>query len=113
MKGRLYYGFPVTAKAVESVMREEFGDEEQELDTILYSCLTECRCAAMSSSPLYQGVRGDIQILDVPDHPLYGVVIGMATNESLKSRILPRETEIARLKKVLQTDAESEWFPIA
>lgn len=87
-------------------MREIFGDENQALNPAYYSFWTACRCAANSStrSPRHR----------IPDHPLNGVVIGIASNESRRTRVfLPQEDEIARLKKVLQTDAEPKWLPVS
>lgn len=112
-KGEMQYGFMVSAKAVDDVAREVFGDEKESLANIHYCFWNACRCAADSSRPLYMGVRRDIKIEKIPGHPFNGTVVGIASNKSWKTRILPRNDEIARLKKVLQTDAEPEWFQVA
>jgi len=112
MQGNLHYGFPVSAQAVDTVVREAFGDEKQTPENTLCFFWGTCRYVAKVSRPLYTGVRRDIKLLDVPGHPLYGFVLGIACNESLKARIFPRKDEIARLKEVLQTDEDPEWFPV-
>lgn len=111
-KGKLRYGFPVSAQALQAVMQKNFGDEEQTFDTTYYSFWTACRCAARTKRPLYRGLRGDIEVVEMPGHPLNGMIIGVASNESWKTRVLPHADDIARLKKLLLTDAEPEWFPI-
>ncbi len=112
MKGNLHYGFPVSAQAVDAVVREAFGDEKQTPDNTLCFFWGTCRYVAKVSRPLLTGVRRDIKPMHIPDHPLYGFVLGIASNESWKTRILPQKDEIARLKEVLQTDEEPEWFPV-
>ncbi len=112
MRGNLHYGFPVSAQAVDSIVRETFGDEDQTPDNSLYCFWGACRYAANTSRPLYTGVRRDIKLIDIPGHPLHGMVLGIASNKSWKTRILPQKDEIARLKEVLQTDEEPAWFPV-
>ncbi|KLO14638.1 hypothetical protein SCHPADRAFT_927779 [Schizopora paradoxa] len=111
-KGNMQYGFPVSAQAIDAAAREAWGDEKQNAANTQYYFWCACRSAAKSSRPLYMGVRRDIKIEKIPGHPLNGLVFGIASNKSWETRILPRNDEIARLKKVLQTDAEPEWFRV-
>ncbi|KLO04824.1 hypothetical protein SCHPADRAFT_911421 [Schizopora paradoxa] len=112
VKGNMHYGFLVSGQAVDTALQKLYGDEEHDLGNMHYRFWMACKLTAKSSRPLYLGVRRDIKIEKIPGHPLNGLVFGIASNQSRNTRILPREDEIARLKEILLTDAEPEWFQV-